>query len=137
MTNKLTQTVFDGVGVNSVKKYLDLAAVQHRLVSRNVANVSTPGYKSRNIDFQSEFNRANGKTTRLEGVTTNPKHIPTGHHPKRGPKVNVAKVVDGDMNSVDIDREISNMAQNELLYTIGAQMLKGKFDSLRKAITSK
>ena len=46
-------------------------------------------------------------------------------------------VVKGELNSVDIDVEISDMAQNELLFTIGARLLQSKFDGIRKAITSR
>jgi len=41
------------------------------------------------------------------------------------------------MNSVDIDNEIAEMAQNELEFTIAAKLLQKKFQVLRKAITSK
>jgi flagellar basal-body rod protein FlgB len=135
--NKLTQYIFDKMGVPTFRKYLDLSAYRHKLVSGNVANASTPGYRAKDIDFEQEFQSATGKTNHLEGVTTQSGHIPLGSHPQKAPKVAQDKVQEGEMNSVDIDREVSNMTQNELLYTIGAKLLQRRFEGLRTAITSK
>lgn len=137
MENKLSQFIFDKIGVPDYKKYLDLSSLRHKLISGNVANVTTPGYEARDIDFQKEFDRATSRTNELAGTLTNSKHIPLGQHKDRAPKVNGAKVQGDDMNSVNIDKEASKMAQNELLYTIGARLLQRKFDGLQKAINSK
>jgi flagellar basal-body rod protein FlgB len=137
MENKLSQFVFDRIGVPDFQKYLDLSSLRHKLISGNVANVSTPGYRSKDIDFQGEFARATSRTNHLAGTVTNANHLPLGQHKDKAPQVDEQKIQGDDMNSVDIDREASNMAQNELLYTVGARLLQRKFDSLRKAITSK
>ncbi len=137
MDNKITGFVFDKVGLPKLEKYLDLAAFRHKLVSGNVANVSTPGYESRDMDFQAEFDKAVGSSSKLAGATTHPGHIPTGAHAERPPRVAEARVSNGDLNSVDIDQEVARMAQNELLFSIGSHLVKGKFEGLRKVITSK
>ncbi len=137
MPNKLTQLMFERVGIPNFSKYLDLTAFRHKLVSSNIANVSTPGYLSRNIDFKAELEKMTGKSNRLEGAVTHPDHIPLGEQKSEVPEVHNANVAEGAMNSVDIDREVSLMAQNELLFTIGARLMQRKFDGLKKAITSK
>ena len=137
MDNKLTQFVFNQVGIPSYEKYLDLASFRHKLISSNVANVSTPGYKSQDIDFQTEFKKSIGKSEQLPGVTTHANHIPLGASESKSPDVRREKVKGDEMNSVNIDKEISNMAQNELRYTIGAKLLQNKFSSLSKVINSK
>jgi flagellar basal-body rod protein FlgB len=137
MDNKLTQFMFEGIGVSRYRKYMDLASLRHRLISGNVANASTPGYRSKDIDFQKEFAQATSQTNHIAGMVTDAQHIPLGQSQDRDPKINETKVISDNLNSVDIDGEVSNMAQNELRYTIGARLLQKKFDGLRKAITSK
>jgi flagellar basal-body rod protein FlgB len=137
MENKLSQFIFDRIGVPDFQKYLDLSSLRHKLISGNVANVSTPGYRARDIDFKAEFAKATAQTNHLAGTVTNENHIPLGQHKDRAPKIDEQKIQGDDMNSVNIDREASNMAQNELIYTVGARLLQRKFDGLRKAITSK
>jgi flagellar basal-body rod protein FlgB len=137
MPNKLTQFMFDRIGVPNFSKYLDLASFRHKLVSGNIANASTPGYQSRNIDFQDEFKKMTGQSNHVAGSVTHPHHIPLGSHKDAPPKVNKDKVAGDDINSVDIDREVATMAQNELLFTTSARLLQKKFAGLKNAITSK
>ena len=137
MVNKTADFVFNKVGIPKYEKYLDLASFRHKLVGGNIANVSTPGYRSRDIDFQAEFSRLISETDNLAGVTTNRAHLPLGFHPDKPPEQNEVKVLSGEMNSVDIDKEMSNLAKNELVFTVAARLLKLKFDGLRKVITSR
>ncbi len=137
MENKITQFIFNKSGIPKSQKFLDLASLKHKLISGNVANVSTPGYKAQSFDFHNEFKKVSGSGSSLRGVTTNPNHIPTGQHQAKPPKIQSEKVEIGEMNSVDIDKEISSLAQNELLYEVGATLLQRKFEGLRKAIQSK
>ncbi|MEA1979589.1 MAG: flagellar basal body rod protein FlgB [candidate division Zixibacteria bacterium] len=137
MPNKIADFLFVKTGVPKFQKYLDLTSVRHKLIGGNIANSSTPGYRSKDINFQDEFNKATGQEKSVKGFTTDNQHIPLGQHRNRPPKVDEIKVHEGDLNSVDIDKEISSLAQNELTFNIGARLIKMKFDGLRKAITSK
>ncbi len=135
--NQLTKFIFNKIGVPNFQKYLTLSSYRHKLISGNVSNVSTPGYKAEDINFQEEYSRMTAQSDHIAGALTNPNHIPLGNHAARPPKVNEDPIKDGDINSVDIEAQASNMAQNELLYTIGAKLIKQNFDGLRTAITSK
>ncbi|UCD63433.1 MAG: flagellar basal body rod protein FlgB [Candidatus Zixiibacteriota bacterium] len=137
MENKIAEFLFNRTGVGNFRKFLNVASFRQKLIAGNVANSSTPVYKSRDIDFHREFNRITKNDSRLSGVTTHPAHIPTGNHESKPPEPEEAEVIDGDLNSVDIDQEISNLAQNELLFTVGATLLQRKFEGIRKAIQSR
>lgn len=136
MDNKLTQFIFDKMAVPTFRKYLNLGSFRQKLISGNLANVATPGYESRDIDFQQEFNRLTAKTNHLPGTLTDVNHIPIGSHQERTPEVKEARVVDGDMNSVDVDHEMAGMVQNQLAYSVAARLLQMKFAGLRSAIKS-
>ena len=43
---------------NNLERYMDLLSARQKLVASNIANADTPGYKTRDIDFQSEFQNA-------------------------------------------------------------------------------
>jgi flagellar basal-body rod protein FlgB len=137
MENKLASFLFETAGVNRFRRFLDLSSLQHKLVSSNMANVSTPGYRNKEIDFKGELAKSSGQSNRLVGTLTDANHIPLGQHPERMPVVNHEKVASGDLNSVDIDREVPRMAQNELEFTTAARLLQKKFEGMRKAITSR
>ena len=137
MENKIAKFVFDGVGLPKLEKYLNLTSIRHKLVSDNIANAATPGYQSRQLDFKAELSKLSESEMHIAGNMTQPGHLPLGHHETKGPDINSTRPQDGELNSVDIDTEISNLAQNELMYTIGAQMIQNKFAGLRKVITSR
>src|SRR5579863_8889050 len=46
--------VIDGV-TNQIEHYMDLLSARQKLVASNIANIDTPGYKAKDIDFQFEF----------------------------------------------------------------------------------
>jgi len=135
MAIELSQFIFKNIGVPKFESYLDLAAYRQKLTAGNIANVSTPGYRSRSIDFQAEFARLSGETRQVAGSVTNPAHIPLGQHQDRAPDVDEARRQPDELNAVDIDKEVAAMAQNELHYTIAAKLLQKKFAGLRKAIS--
>ena len=137
MSDKIAGFMFEGMGVPRLGKYLDVTAFRQKLISGNVANVSTPGYKAGDIDFQSEFDRVTQVGNRLAGAVTHHSHLPLGNHSARAPEVELADLEEGELTSVDIDEEISDLTQNQLRFTIGATLLKQKFEGLHKAITSK
>jgi len=137
MENKIASFLFNKVGMPKFENFLNLSSLRHKLTAGNIANASSPGYKSQNIDFNNELSKASENTRHIAGSITNTSHIPLGHHVNKAPEINQASINEGDMNSVDIDNEIAEMAQNELEFTIAARLLQKKFQGIRKAITSK
>ena len=137
MENKISQFIFNKVGISNNKKFLDLASFRHKLIGGNIANSSTPGYKARDIKFHDEFQKMTKSGSQLSGATAHQAHIPTGNHQEKPPKVDAEKIKIDEMNSVDIDKEIPNLTQNELMFTIGATLLQRKFEGLRKVIMSR
>ena len=137
MANELANIIFVRSGVPQLKKYLDLSTLNHKLTSGNIANSSTPGYKSRSIDFQKEFDKATSQTNHLAGKLTDEHHIVLGQHQDRAPEVKKARIHSGDLNSVNIDAEMADIAKSELQFSAAAKILQLKFQGLRKAITSK
>lgn len=130
--------VFNKVGVPLMQEYLDLSSAQHKLIAGNLTNVSTPNYRSKELDFHGELRKVLDKDGHLEGARTNPAHLPLGHSRDKGPEIIVNKApADNGINNVDVDQEVSNLAKNQIYYSVGARLLAGKFDGLRSAIKSK
>jgi flagellar basal-body rod protein FlgB len=134
MSDTITQFIFNRAGVPKYNDFLDLSSLRHKLVAGNVANATTAGYQSKQMDFHAEVRRAFGDETMIAGTLTHEGHLPLGNHPERPPKISNEKIRGGEFNSVDIDSEISNMAQNELTFSVGAKLLALRLEGLQKAI---
>jgi flagellar basal-body rod protein FlgB len=103
-----------------VEHYLDLVTFRHELISSNLANVDTPGYRTQDIDFENEIRRAE---QRLEGDPVSP-HV----REVRG------LIERPDGNNVSLDRETLALAQVQLQYRAGVELLRNEIHTLQSAI---
>jgi flagellar basal-body rod protein FlgB len=109
---------------DALGQYLDLTTQQMQLTASNMANVDTPGYKTRGIDFEQEFARQLGNNDGGPGLA--------------GVQGSVQEV-DGlvsrpDGNNVSMDREGLQLAKTQLQFRLGEQLLKHEFANVMSAI---
>jgi len=139
MSNILQNAIFDKVGLPKFKAYLDLTSLRHKVISGNIANALTPGYKARDVNFQEQYQKAiTNKSSSLSPVTTHAGHIPIGEQKGNHFKITENKNAPSNgINNVDIDKEITGLSMNQMSYTIAARMISDKFSGLRQAITGR
>lgn len=113
---------------------LNYSSVKQKVISHNIANVDTPNYKAKEVQFKTEFDHA---LQSLRANRTHPKHfefrrsIPNGFTIKERNEIQY----NHNGNSVDIDKEMSELAANQIYYNALVERLNGKFHSLRNVIT--
>lgn len=115
---------------------LDLRASRQKLLSSNIANQETPGYRAVDIKFEDELRKREGSQGDNLLVRTSPGHIIPVKEPFREPQViDRATEAEGyDRNSVGIEGEMVKLSENTLGYTVSAKLLKSKFTTLMTAI---
>ena len=115
---------------------LQAASTRHRVISNNVANVNTPGFKKSDVVFESLLRDQLGDGKRLQMARTNEKHYPqvTGAVPKAQVQVQKDTSIRLDGNNVDIDAEMAGMAKNSIYYQAVAQDIGRYFTSLKNVI---
>ena len=94
---------------------MTLLSERQKVVAANIANADTPGYKTQDIDFQTELQNISAE---LEPATS----------PVPGLKVK------NDGNNVSIDRESRLLAENALRFNIASNLLRSKLKIVRMAI---
>lgn len=99
-----------------IEHYLDLLAKRQRLTAANIANAATPGYRTRDIDFQFEY------------VSLTPRASP---HVIEVPGLRVKN----DGNNVSTDREARMLAENALRFNVAANLLKAQVRVMRQALS--
>jgi flagellar basal-body rod protein FlgB len=123
-----------------LSKALDASTLRQRVIANNIANADTPGYKSKAVLFEEIL-----KQTLLEdpstfvGKRTHPKHIPIGKLSQSSiPSPMVVEHantwVQNNGNNVDIEYEMTKMAENQLWYNALVQQTSGYFNKLRDVI---
>lgn len=121
-----------------LKRSLDLRAQKQQVIAGNIANAETPSYAARKMSFEEDLRNAM-TSPQTKGRTTNPKHFPLGASGISGVQGQIVKQRDtnplGDGNSVSIDDEMFELAENQLLYEASTQILKKKFSTLKYAVS--
>lgn len=97
-----------------IEQYMTLLSARQKLTASNIANVDTPGYKTKDIDFATE----------LKGVT------------EGGPRAIEIQglAVKNDGNNVSIDREASALSENAIRFNLASHLLQGQIRAVRSAI---
>ena len=100
---------------SKLERYMDLLSARQKLVASNIANADTPGYKTRDLDFQGEFRNAidarRPRAAEVSGLKTK-----------------------NDGNNVNIDRESRLLAENGIRFSIATSLLRSRLKVLRSAI---
>lgn len=117
---------------------LDLRAARHKLLSSNIANQETPGYRAVDIKFEEELRKRSGAPSGDTEVLTrtSPLHLSPVSGIAGEPRVlDRATEIEGyDRNSVGIEGEMAKLSENSLMYTISSKMIRSKFNLLMTAI---
>jgi flagellar basal-body rod protein FlgB len=101
---------------SGLEHYLTLLSFRQKLATSNIANVDTPGYHTRDIDFRAELARAS-----LNGT---PDVRDVG-----------GLYVKNDGNDVSIDRESRMLAENALQFSVGSSLVREQLKQVRMAIS--
>ncbi len=109
----LNSNAFDYINV--LGKAADASWLRNDILANNLANVDTPGYKRKDIDFESQLRRALG-SSRYESVDSKVSHVTSTELEGRvyTDAANFSYRLDG--NNVDIDTENVELASNQIKY---------------------
>lgn len=124
--------------MNVLEKSLDAASLRNKVLSNNIANVDTPEFKRSDVDFKTILGEAMGiKGDDLPMRVTSERHL-------QKPELSNQVVVDhnstsfrNDGNNVDIEREMTNVAENGIYYNSVTRALTTQLSHLRTVITQK
>lgn len=134
---------FDETRIPILSKALDAYTLRHKVISSNIANIGTPGYKSKNVDFESTLANAMGSDSVI-GAQTNPHHFAIGA--SAAPQAQPLNVVESNpgqlkneeltsgINDVDIDSEMAELAKNQILFKYASRLLGESFRGIQKSI---
>jgi len=122
-------------GLDNIGRGLDASWTKNEVISSNIANVDTPGYKRKTMDFSNLLNREIEVSSGLK--TTRRKHIksePTNPSATFIGVDNSTSSLRTDDNNVNIDTEMADMAKNLIYYNMLSQKASGEIAKLESAI---
>jgi len=107
--------------IQFLERFLNVTSDRQSLVVNNMANIDTPGYRTRDVNFRAELDRAVGS-------------------PQETNSASVAHKVSGllqrpDGNDVSMEREGLLLAETQMQFRIGIQFIRSEFHRLVQAIS--
>jgi flagellar basal-body rod protein FlgB len=123
--------------VEAMGSFMTRLSKRQQVVASNIANIDTPGYKSKDVSFHLTMQEVlSGEslplnTRRPEGgllqgwtpIAPEPEVFETSGLPMRA-----------DRNNVDIDSEMLKLSETSFTYAVATQLLRGKFRTISSAI---
>jgi flagellar basal-body rod protein FlgB len=106
--------------LNLLQGYLQATSERQQLITANMANIDTPGYKTRDLDFEKALQQATADTGALQFA------------PVMNEVQGLPERADG--NNVNLDRESVVLSETQLQFQLGVQLVKDQFSRLLTAI---
>ncbi len=116
-----------------LQKELDLRVTRNQLISSNVANVDTPGYKARDLDFSRILA---GEAEKLSLRVTDDRHMPESEVIGTTPVRQSTETSRPDGNNVQIEEEMLKLTQNNIEYNALVQFVSKYLSGVRRTIES-
>ncbi len=119
-------------------KVMDLELKRQNVVMSNLANIKTPHYKPLDLEWEEELQAALGRDAKGKLTLTSEQHMPSEFNAKtfdtEFSHAFQPHEVKGD-DSVDLDKEMSKLAKNQLMYSALSTVLRKNFEGLKQIIT--
>jgi flagellar basal-body rod protein FlgB len=128
------EVLFGNGSTELAKKSLDAGALRQRVLSANLANAATPGYRSQEVAFEELLSKEQQSLSMQE---TQPGHLSGGEsRPLPSPAVRLRGGEEGasGVNDVDAEREMTELTENTIHFQAMSQLLINKYHSVRDAI---
>jgi flagellar basal-body rod protein FlgB len=143
--------IFDST-LGRLERSLDVRLARHNLLSGNLANVDTPGYKPKDVDFQAAMATAEpgaGAAPAGSAAAASTLHLTSAGHLAAAAGTGIGSAGGDDMpvieragdapsldgNRVDLDRTMAQMAENGMQYGAAARAAGKKLAILRYVVS--
>jgi flagellar basal-body rod protein FlgB len=138
-------SMIDTAMMGALSRFLDVDVGRMKLIGSNLANIDTPGFQTRDLDFRAELARTAAEAAGSE--QGNLSYAPYtaasyGHaayeHLAYAPVVRRVRglLVRPDGNNVSVERESLLLAETQMKFNLGVALLKDEFHTISQAINS-
>lgn len=117
---------------------LDAYSLRQRTIAKNIANATTPGYRPEYVRFEEEFQEEQSAMSGLKSSELSEQIGPrtgneiTGEREER--RIPKPEIYFGGDSHVNVDREMSELAQNQIKYRLASRLTQRYFQGLQSAI---
>lgn len=120
--------------LNQMKLFLDYAARKQKVISSNLANAETPGYRAKDLQFAQVLEQELDGTASIR--RTDERHLPARPVLIRPQELEPAAgdSLGYDGNNVDLDKEMTDLAENVLKFSVVSRIVQQRLHLIRSVI---
>jgi len=120
--------------IDFLGRALDGAWMRNSAISNNISNINTPGYKRKDVDFETVLRNQINMSGQVQMVRTDDQHMSA----MGSDDISIQQASDFsyrvDNNNVDVDVENAELAKNTIHYNALANEMNGQFSRLKSAL---
>jgi flagellar basal-body rod protein FlgB len=121
--------------IGFMEQGLKLRSQRQQVLATNIANADTPNYKAQDIDFNKAMKSALSESGTNSGLaTTNPRHVAEASQGAAQVQVRKQTQNSADANTVDMDVEQSQFAENALQYETLVTLINSNFKNINSVM---
>ena len=132
--------IFSQTHIDDLNFAMKVASYKNDVIAANIANVDTPGYKAKKIEFNEVMKTYMGQGKKLPLMTTDGKHFPSSDSMidiKDFARYQNNPSLRNDGNDVNPDYEMTELAANSIDYTLFTQITTMEILRLKSAIAGR
>ena len=118
----------------ALEKAISIAQQRNDVITSNISNLDTPGYKTKDVNFKSELAKALETNHQKDLVRTNPRHISMQMNGEQMIETYEEQGEWNGYNWANIDSEMTKLTENNLVYRTAVEALLRKMALLKEVI---
>lgn len=121
-----------GSNITLLENLIDYSSLKNKVISKNIANVGTVNYKREDVVFKDVFKQSLNSQLKI----TSEKHLNSAGTSEKNFEIkkDTSRDMTSGINNVDIDYEMSQLAENTLRFKFAAQKINRHYKSIQSAI---
>ena len=130
----IRNVLFESRAMSLLKGGMDAGQARMRVISENIANVTTPGFQAKEVLFEEQISKARQSIELAQPRSGHRGAEKSGDVPPPQVRPSSAETPEGAINNVDLEQELVRMKQNEIHFQALSQLLARKYKGIQDAI---
>lgn len=132
--------LFDSTAIPALQQSVTFAQRRHDLLTGNIANIDTPGYKSRDLSvdaFQDALADSIEASQSTSSSLSDTQSVQTRDDLFYGPRAAMEQVVYHDGSDVSMEQQVAQLSKNRHLHSLAITTMRSQFGLLQAAISER
>lgn len=131
--------LFDSTNIPVLGEVLNFAQARHGVLAGNIANINTPGYRTRDLSegaFQERLQEAISQARSGQPLSPGLASSQEGD-PIRGVRASLENILYHDDTNIDLEKQVAEISKNQLLHNFALTVMTDQFALLESAISER